>query len=80
MIEWNADVDWSMLTNLLRTHYKPLSSIANEMDLCEVHLNRLARGEVQEPRYNTGRRLIRLAYDVLPESEFRRIATGVKQG
>jgi hypothetical protein len=44
----------------LRTHYKPLSTIATEIGMDWQHLNRLARGDVAEPRFNSGLRLLNL--------------------
>lgn len=66
-------VDWQLLTVKLRARYKALSTIARELSLDDQHLNRLARGEVAEPRFNSGMRLLDLAYDVLPEDEFLQV-------
>lgn len=66
-------IDWQLLCLLLRKYYKPLSTVAKEADSDWRHLNRLARGEVEQPRFNTGVRLLDLAYDVLPEDEFKRV-------
>lgn len=53
-------IDWMKLVNNLRHDYKSLATIARELDSTERHLNRLARGEVQEPRFNTGLKLLDL--------------------
>ena len=60
-------INWRTVTNNLRAKYKPLSQVANEVGSNEQHLNRLARGEVNQPRYNTGVKLLDLHYDHCPE-------------
>lgn len=66
-------IDWQLTCNLLRRHYKPLSAVAKEVGSDWQHMNRLARGEVAEPRFGTGMKILDLAFDVLPESEFKRL-------
>ena len=66
-------IDWQTVTLSLRTHYKPLSAVAVEVGSDWQHLNRLARGEVMQPRFDTGVKLLDLAYDVLPPNEFNRL-------
>lgn len=51
-------IDWMMLVNNLRANYKSLSAIARELESTEKHMNRIARGEVKEPRFNTGLKLL----------------------
>lgn len=63
-------IDWQQLTISLRQHYKPLERVADELGISRQHINRLARGEVIEPRFNSGIRILDLAHDVLPDSEF----------
>lgn len=46
------------LVNNLRHDYKSLATVARELNSTEKHLNRLARGEVLEPRFNTGLKLL----------------------
>lgn len=55
-------IDWQRVTLNLR-RYKPLSQVAKEIGSDWRHLNRLARGEVQQPRFDTGMRLLDLHYD-----------------
>jgi hypothetical protein len=71
-------IDWQLLCLLLRKHYKPLGTVAVEVGSDWRHLNRLARGEVAEPRFNTGVRILDLAYDVLPAAQFARIREPVQ--
>lgn len=59
-------IDWRLLVNKLRT-VKPVSRIAKEVGAKENHLNRIARGEVAEPRFNTGIRLLDYYYDNFPD-------------
>lgn len=66
-------IDWQQLAISLRQHYKPLEQVANEIGMDRQHINRLARGEVAEPRFNSGVRLLDLAYDVLPPDQFARL-------
>lgn len=65
-------IDWQALTNALRSHYKPLTQVASEVGMDWQHVERLARGEVAEPRFNSGVKLLDLAYDVLPEDQFEK--------
>lgn len=60
-------IDWQRVVLNLRTHYKPLSTIAKEVGSDWQHLNRLARGEVMQPRFNTGVALLDLHHRVCPQ-------------
>jgi hypothetical protein len=53
-------IDWQHVCLQLRRKYKSLHRIAREIDSCGRHLTRLARGEVQQPRFDVGMRLIEL--------------------
>ena len=66
-------IDWQLLMISLRTHYKPIAAVARETGLDYQHLERLAAGSVAEPRFNSGVRLLDLAYDHLPPEIFTRI-------
>lgn len=70
--------DWSLVCTLLRRHYAPLARVAKEAGSSWQHLCRLERGEVQQPRFNTGVRLLDLAYDKLPADAWRRIQESTK--
>jgi len=59
-------INWQQVCLNLRRH-KSLSSIARDLGCDWQHLNRLARGEVQQPRFNTGMALLDLHYDLYPE-------------
>lgn len=60
-------IDWQMVTLNLRGRYKPLSQVAKEVGSDWRHLNRLARGEVAAPRWDTGIALLDLHLDKCPD-------------
>lgn len=60
-------INWSAVCLHLRSRYKPLTVVANEVGSDWRHLNRLARGEVQQPRFDTGMRLLALHRAHCPE-------------
>ena len=66
-------IDWQQLTLNIRTHYKPLSQVAKEVGSDWRHLNRLARGEVAQPRFNVGINLLDLHKDKCPPEKHRRL-------
>lgn len=53
-------IDWQRVVLNLRTHYKPLTQVAAETGMDWKHLNRLASGDVAEPRFNSGLKLLDL--------------------
>ncbi len=69
----NLDINWPILLLNLRTHYRSMSTVAREIGSNEAHLNRLIRGDVQQPKFNTGLKLIDLHYDHLPDMHDKRI-------
>lgn len=60
-------IDWQRVCLNLRTHFKPLSQVAKLVGSDWRHLNRLARGEVQQPSFIVGVRLLDLHLDVMGE-------------
>jgi len=56
-------INWQTITNNLRHDYKNLSGIGKDIGSDWAHLNRLARGEVKEPKFSVGIRLLDLHYD-----------------
>lgn len=58
-------VDWQRVTINLRSHYGPLSRVSRITGAGETHLQRLARGEVNEPKFMVGIRLLDLHFDVM---------------
>lgn len=61
------NINWQTVTLNLRRHYKPLSQVAKEIGSDWRHLNNLARGDVLQPRFNTGVKLLDLHSDVCPD-------------
>ena len=59
-------IDWQLVTLDLR-RVRPLSSLARRVGSNERHLNRLARGEVNQPRFNTGLALLDAHLDLCPD-------------
>lgn len=59
-------IDWVRVTLNLRRHYGPLAKVGREVGSTEKFLNRLARGEVSEPRFGLGVRLLDLHLDHVP--------------
>jgi hypothetical protein len=57
------NIDWMQLCLNLRSNYKPLSQIAKEVGSDWKHLCRLARGEVQQPKFDVAMKLLDLHYD-----------------
>lgn len=65
-------IDWSECVCKLRNHMT-YCQIADAVGMSWQHVRRLAAGEVSEPRFNSGVRLLDLAYDVLSEDDFKRV-------
>lgn len=61
------NIDWQKVCLNLRTHYASLSTVAKVVNSDWRHLNRLARGETHQPRFDTGMRLLDLHYDKCPQ-------------
>lgn len=55
--------NWSIICLQLRRDYKNLCAIGKEVGSDWQHLNRLARGDVKEPKFMVGIRLLDLHYD-----------------
>lgn len=56
-------IDWQRLLLNLRSSYKPLAKVADEVGADEGTLRRLARGDTKEPKFSVGLRLLDLHYD-----------------
>lgn len=66
-------IDWSLVILLLKKHYGNADKIAKAAVSDWAHINRLARGEVAEPRFNTGIRLLDLLKQHAPATEVDRV-------
>ena len=60
--------DWRVVCNTIRAKYKPLAQVAVEVGSDWRHLNRLARGEVGQPKYIVGVKLLAI-FDTLKGKE-----------
>ena len=52
--------DWQKICLEIRSNYKSLHTVGREIGSDERHLNRLARGEVKEPKHSVGEKLLKL--------------------
>ena len=66
-------IDWSLLTMLLRKHYKNLSQVGKEVGSDWQHINRLARGDVIQPKFDLGIKLLNLGHDHIPSEKFKKV-------
>lgn len=73
-------VDWPLLLVYLRKHNGPLSRLAPRVGMCEKTINRLARGEIAEPRFSAGVALLDVAYECLPPEDWRQFAQSSRFG
>lgn len=60
-------IDWQRICWNLRKH-APLSRVAKLVGTDERHLNRLARGDTLQPKFDVGVRLLDLHYDKCPDA------------
>lgn len=66
-------IDWQLLILLFRKHNVSVSRLRRELGINYDHLSHIARGEVKEPRFNTGVKLLDYAYEVIPEQDFIKV-------
>ena len=60
-------INWQKVCLNIRGRYKNLSDVAKEVGSDWQHLNRLARGEVKEPKFSVGVKLLDIHYDYCPD-------------
>jgi len=60
-------IDWQQLATNIQNSGYALSRAAKLVHCDPQHIRRLARGEVIEPRWSTGLRLLDLHFDLCPE-------------
>jgi hypothetical protein len=70
-----TSVDWQLLTCLIRarSHPKGRLRIAKACGTSPKHLGDLERGDVAEPRFDTGIRLLDYAESCLNQEDWNRI-------
>ena len=71
-------IDWSLVLTLLRKHGYSVARVARELKIDYGHCRRLSVGETDQPRFNTGVKMLDYAYDRLPPDEFQRIRGGIR--
>ena len=69
-------IDWALVVILLKKYYGSQDKIAKAAISDWQHIGRLARGETNEPRFNTGIRLLDLLAKHAPEHECDRVIMG----
>lgn len=71
-------IDWQQVALNLQNQYRPLSHVAKEVGSDWRHLCRLARGEVREPKFSVGMRLLDLHLDHCPDRHEKILISGKK--
>ena len=61
--------NWQIICLQIRSKYKPLSQVAKEVGSDWRHLNRLARGDVKEPKFMVGVRLLDIHHDCYKQKD-----------
>ncbi len=59
-------IDWSIILIRLRTSRGSLEKVAREVGACPVHLRRISRSEVAQPKFSVGIRLLDMHFDEFP--------------
>lgn len=66
-----APIDWPKLAIMLRKHVGPLQKLSRQMGWHAGYLGQISRGEINEPGFTDGHRLLDFAHDHLPAEVFR---------
>ena len=66
------EIDWSLLLLKLRRHHST-NEISKICHIDPIHLGRMSRLEIKQPKFDRGVALLDLAYDTLPENEFKQL-------
>ena len=61
-------IDWSMIVLSLQNKGFSCEKLAGQLGSCPVHLRRIARGEVIQPKFDVGIKLLDLHSDLCPGS------------
>ncbi len=64
-------INWPRLALMLRKHVGPLQTLSKRIGRHHGYLSQLARGEINEPGFSDGIRLLDFAHDHLPPEVFR---------
>ena len=57
-------IPWDSILYRLRSHHGSMVAVAREAGACPVALNKIARSEVTQPKFDTGVRLLDMHYDL----------------
>jgi len=60
-------IDWPMIILRIRSKEGNLETLARSINSCPVHLRRISRNEVKEPKFSIGVKLLDLHSDHFPE-------------
>lgn len=60
-------IDWTEITNRLRSSRGSLVNVAREINACPVHLRRLSRGEIMDTKFQIGVKLLDMHMDDYPD-------------
>ena len=63
-------IHWDLVALKLRKH-RSFREIEKMTGVSRVHISRLSRGEVDQPKFEEGLRLLDMASDLLPDNEFQ---------
>ncbi len=72
----SAMIDWPQLALQLRKHVGPLQTLSRKLGRHHGYLGQIARGEVREPGFSDGLKLLDFAHDHLPPDVFRACRKG----
>lgn len=68
-------IDWQLIVLQLRRHYGPLEKVSLALGKHKGWAAQISRGEIAEPKFMDGLRLLDFASDHLPPDVLRRART-----
>jgi len=72
------NINWQQVTQNLRFHYKSVSKLARASDISWQTLERLANGNVKQPRFDTGIKLLDFHFDTFGADKHKSLLTACK--
>ena len=72
-------VSWPFVIAQLNRHGVTMKRIADETGLSQSKVQRLSSNDLEDPPFHKGVRLLDLAVDSMPRSEYDRIKEGINQ-
>jgi hypothetical protein len=67
-----VNINWQKLALNLRKH-KPLTTLSAEIGRHDGYLNQIARGELEEPKFSDGLKMLNLHLDVFGLEQHREL-------